>query len=644
MIQIIDGFNLQTSTPIDSRIVVADDTERALITSTYPGLRIWQVDTNTPYFWDESTGTPAWKSELDLVVTGVDGNVTDGKIPKFTSINPTKIEDSQISDDGTTVTIDGILDVGGDLIFDGELIGDINADNITQGLLNLDRLYVGSGGVDDVLQIDITGVPKFVSLSGISIGSSSTSNQVKLNDVNDSQYYRFILREESTTPLDNSFDLYSYTTDLLLSQNSTSMCILAHGGSKENPPYSFYDTTSNNILGGIYSDNSISVSYGNTEVGRFDDSGFKTIYGSESSPSISFIGDMNTGIYRPLDNVISFSTDGNETVRMDTNGFKTILGSSTNPSISSFGTKTFSSGGFGGGSSTSNFEDTGFYFNSNYYGPSAGIVKQLNFVTDGDDILSFNNHGINIFTNGTNVLPSISFTGIGSHPSGINGGEHYVSLVTGQIERFRVEGGSAFNQNTGSMYLYGNVNVEDNLYLPQPNDSSPSAGKVLTSVDNDGKVEWSENPVALHEPFYYHETDARYPSSGNHPGNGGERTISTLTIYLPDDSKKYIVHVNFKCRMVESDGTESDDTGITIARILLNGSTVDTSVFRLDMNYETGNKNEWDNWQFTHNCFWTGELIGSGQNFQFTHENTGSNTDWHSENLAASVIGIPVNS
>ena len=191
MIQIIDGFNLQTPTPIDSRIVVADDTERIAITSTYAGLRIWQVDTNTPYFWDESTGTPAWKSELDLVVTGVDGNVTDGKIPKFTSINPTKIEDSQISDDGSTVTIDGILDVTDDLTFGGNLNGDIDAVNITTGFLNLDRLDKGSGGVDDVLQINSSGIPEFVSLAGISIGSSSTSNQVKLNNVTNTNYYKF---------------------------------------------------------------------------------------------------------------------------------------------------------------------------------------------------------------------------------------------------------------------------------------------------------------------------------------------------------------------------------------------------------------------------------------------------------------------
>jgi len=264
MIQIIDGFNLQTSTPIDSRIVVANDTERLAITSVYPGLRVWQVDNNTPYFWDTLTnpGTPDWKSELDLVVTGVDGDVTDGVIPKFSSIDPIQIKDSimvESIDSGVPeITINGNLDVNQDLTFGGELFGNINANNITTGHLNLNRLNVGSAGAGFVLQINSSNEPEFVSLSGISIGSSATSDQVKLSDVANTNYYKFTLREDNTTTLGTStsnFGLYSYTTDLLLSQSSNSMCILAHGGSKENPPYSFYDTTSTNpygILGGMY--------------------------------------------------------------------------------------------------------------------------------------------------------------------------------------------------------------------------------------------------------------------------------------------------------------------------------------------------------------------------------------------------------
>jgi len=258
------------------------------------------------------------------------------------------------------------------------------------------------------------------------------------------------------------------------------------------------------VLGGIYYDNSVSVSYSNNQVGKFDSSGFKTIDGSESSPSISFIDDADTGIYRPSDNVISFSTDGNETVRMDTDGFKTILGSKTNPSISVFGSKSINVYGV---PQIQTISDIGFYFDTGWYGPTFGIVDQLNLAVGGDEILSLNKYGINIFTVGTNVLPSISFTDLGTQPSGINGGSIYVSLVTGQVERFRVEGGSAESQNEGQIDLHGNAYINDNLYLPQPNSSSPSAGKVLTSVDTTGKVSW-KTPTSLPPRLYAIEIES----------------------------------------------------------------------------------------------------------------------------------------
>ena len=351
MIQIIDGFNLPTETPIDSRIVVADATKRLGISSKYHGLRVWEQDTDTPYYWDGST----WVSELDLVVTGVDGNVTDGKIPKFTSINPTKIEDSQISDDGSTVTIDGILDVTGNLTFGGNLNGDIDAANITTGFLNLDRLDKGSGIADDVLQIDATGVPKFVSLSGISIGSSSTSNAVKLNNVNNSLYYRFILREEGTTALGggNSFGLFSYETNLWISQESTQTCILAHGGSKTNPPYSFYDTasTSKEILGGMYynvdklvfskqnsSGNLVnSLVIDNDAVTFGESANFSPRIRTHDNPtdpnfpSYTWWGNDETGMYRPDDNVIGFSIDGVTQLKIKDDGLHIKTSQYDNP-------------------------------------------------------------------------------------------------------------------------------------------------------------------------------------------------------------------------------------------------------------------------------------------------------------------------
>ena len=337
MIQIIDGFNLQTSTPIDSRIVVADDTERLAITSTYAGLRIWQVDTNTPYFWDESTGTPAWKSELDLVVTG-DG--TTNYIPKFKSSNPTEIEDSQIFDDGNLVTIDKSLTVGDDLTF-GNLIGDLNADNITSGSLSLDRIYTDSGNSGDVLRLEIDGsdlVAKWTDISGIVIGTSNITEQVNLTKINTTSRYSFIIRDISdtlSTSTKTNMDLFTYETDLIISEYSNHVCILAHQGSKENPPYSFYDTSlptasTPTITGGMYhtGDKLILSNRDNSSVlvdklvidkkavtfGSYGDYSprIRTHQDPTNSaePSYTWWGNDTTGMYRPDDNVIGFCVGG----------------------------------------------------------------------------------------------------------------------------------------------------------------------------------------------------------------------------------------------------------------------------------------------------------------------------------------------
>ena len=571
MIQIIDGFKLQTSTPIDSRIVVADDTERTSMSNKYHGLRVWQVDTNIPYFWN---GTQ-WESELDLVVTG-SGSINN--VPKFSSSTPSILTDSQISDDGATVDISNNLLVGNDITFSGDLNGDLNAGNILSGSLDLDRLNTSSAGTDYVLQYDGTS-PEWVDLNSISIGTSTNTDSIKVENVSSSNKYSLILRDEIST-LGNFLPLYSYNSDLFFSEKSGSMCILAPDGSVSNPPY-------------------------------------------------SFDGDTNTGMYRPSASVIGFSSNGNETVRMDTTGFKTILGSVTNPSISSFVTKNVTIGA-GPSVSTQNLDDTGFYFDSIYYGPSYGPVKQLYFATNGAAILSLNRYGMNIYTTGTNQSPSISFTPIGNQSSGINGGSGYVSLVTGQTERFRVEGGSVLSQNSGRIYLHGNVNVEDNLYLPQPNSSSPSAGKVLTSFDGTGEVEWSDNPIALHAPdFVYQKVTSIAETLNTAQGLCSE--------VLKSDGKKYIIHVVAKVVASANSGkTNSSNTGWIQQKLKIDGDIKDTAQFHLWIEDK-----EVEVWTTTLVCVYTAEITANGQviTSQGDQQRVYKN-NWSSPTL--SILYIPV--
>jgi hypothetical protein len=351
--------------------------------------------------------------------------------------------------------------------------------------------------------------------------------------------------------------------------------------------------------------------------------------GSVGNPPYSFDGDTNTGMYRPSDGVIGFSSNGNETVRMDTNGFKTILGSVTNPSISSFGTKDVTIGA-GPSVSTQNFEDTGFYFNSNYYGPSAGIVKQLYFATNGNNILALNKNGMNIYTAGTNLSPSISFTPVGSQSNGINGGSGYVSLVTGQNERFKITAGSALPQSQGQIDLHGNTYIKDNLYLPQPNGSSPSAGKVLTSVDSTGKVEWSDAALPLHVA----SSDFL---SGQDYADTWYTSVSLVDSYIKNDGKKYIIYVVAKVIASSNSGdTGSSNTGFITHKLKFDETVMDSSQFQLDIKDK-----EVQVWTTTLVCTYTDTITANGQRIETVgnQQNVYKN-NWNQSHL--SILYIPV--
>ena len=306
MIQIITGFNLQTETPIDSRIVVANDTERNNISSAYHGLRVWEKDTNTPYFWNGGT----WVSELDLVVTG---EGTKDIIPKFETTNtPSKLIDSQISDDGVKVSIVGDLEVGGQLEFIGNLVGNMDAGSIG-GPGKLDLQYLDNDGSEgDVLLLDGSLTPKWDSVKNISIGTSETTKQVKINPINADNDYRIILSnmaEAITSIVD--LELSSYANGLVIrkSTGSSYVCVLSHGGSETNPPYSFYDITSTTStpLGGMYySGDSIGFSIGGVPQLKIKNDG---IYIEPDTTNSGKFTNVKNSIGVPVGGIIMWSGD-----------------------------------------------------------------------------------------------------------------------------------------------------------------------------------------------------------------------------------------------------------------------------------------------------------------------------------------------
>ena len=443
MIQIIDGFKLNASTPIDSRFVVADVAERMAITYLYHGLRVWQLDTNIPYFYD---GTQ-WISELDLVVTG---SGTLDSIPKIIDDSPVKIGDSQISDDGSTVTITNDLDVGGEIKFNS-LDGVINADKITTGILSLNVLQTGTDGY--VLQMD-GGVPKWNNLSGITIGTSENAEKVEISPTNTSIDYRLILREAGSFGF---LPLYSNSNGLRFEQDgSSNLRILAHDGAVDVPSYSF-DSSDNS---GIY--------------------------------------------YLNSDSSINVSINGVDNTKFDLYGLKTKLGSKTNPSISSVESKEV----FPPGPSTIvSLDDTGFYFDVNYNGLYGAIIKSTTFVTGGDDILSFDDSGLEIHTNGNAGRPSIRFAqGRGIYINTFG----YMVLANGSNDVLQIENGAVVfgDISTGSPRIRtgDNTDADKPSYTWWGNDKTgiyrPSSDVIGVSIDGEQQMELNKSGIQMMRKTY----------------------------------------------------------------------------------------------------------------------------------------------
>ena len=67
-INIIDGFYLGSSTPIDSRFVVANAADRTAIVYKYDGLKVFQRDNRTTYIWNSTTSL--WEVEGSGFLSG----------------------------------------------------------------------------------------------------------------------------------------------------------------------------------------------------------------------------------------------------------------------------------------------------------------------------------------------------------------------------------------------------------------------------------------------------------------------------------------------------------------------------------------------------------------------------------------------
>jgi len=199
-IQLIDNFDLQSGSPIDNRFVVGGGSyyqNREQIPWKYPGMRIWDLNDNTPYVWTGST----YSSENTLGSVSTFGSPNPGYIAKFGISNT--IGSSIIFDDGTNIGIANAvpsyrLDVSGSIrstvgfFGNGANITNINATNISSGSLSLSLIQLTPGGSGDILT-NAGSSAQWTGTSSITVGKSSTSQQVILNNTTSTTTHYVVL-------------------------------------------------------------------------------------------------------------------------------------------------------------------------------------------------------------------------------------------------------------------------------------------------------------------------------------------------------------------------------------------------------------------------------------------------------------------
>jgi hypothetical protein len=149
IIQSIDNFELNTNKAIDNRWIVGSGyhyNSKEDIEYKYEGLRVWDINQNKEYIYSEGS----W---LEESASDLSGGGTVNYITKFTS--PNTIGNSVIRESNGNIGVDKSpsykLDVNGNLKADGFIgngnnITNINADNITNGVLSTNRITPGSNG------------------------------------------------------------------------------------------------------------------------------------------------------------------------------------------------------------------------------------------------------------------------------------------------------------------------------------------------------------------------------------------------------------------------------------------------------------------------------------------------------------------
>jgi hypothetical protein len=267
---IIDNFQVNIDAPIDNRFVVGGTnsfySNRDLIKHKYQGLRIWDLTPNNsgPYYWTGAT----WSSENSVGVL-VDGTTEQNYIPRFTgttvlgksllyqntsfeigigltnSINTkTDLNGNVIIGSPTSgLHTNGNIKTNGHLIGRGSHIKDLNATNVSSGLLDIKYISNQSGGSN------LTPGQYILSNTGITNGVAWTLTNT-LSVLNSKNTEKVNITEDNTSPQAFITFVQSATGDLPIKTNSSKMQfkpsngqLFLSDGSATEPVYSFLNST-----------------------------------------------------------------------------------------------------------------------------------------------------------------------------------------------------------------------------------------------------------------------------------------------------------------------------------------------------------------------------------------------------------------
>lgn len=383
-IQIIDNFNLGVAKPIDDRFVVGSQsfyTDKNNIPYKYSGLRVWDLDVGVPYVWN---GT-SWVSENSVSISG-SGNAN--YVPKFIgSGSSTVVANSCIYvsgnrvgvNTGTSVTSGYNLDVDGGIISQGatgfsgvgSLLTNLNVSNISSGLLQLQ--YLTNGSSTGQVLVSGSSQPNYVNPFTLTVGGSSAS--VVFNAVADGTVYhlgffnassisgtglfqsrvsvinssenssiRQLTYRPSTGNLTSALitvGTFSSTTSTSATLNISSAFNIIPASTAASPAINFssyggiYHTTAPNL--GISVSGAAKLIAEQTAInfGPQSNNYPRIVVSSTStaaSPSYTWYGDTNTGMFRPSADTIGISSGGTEKVRISSTGLSAsnmVVGSGT---------------------------------------------------------------------------------------------------------------------------------------------------------------------------------------------------------------------------------------------------------------------------------------------------------------------------